>query len=329
MHRIQQLDEEGGWHYDSQTGNLVKESVEGDRHERFSWSIASLGGPGRVEALRSFFRTLSEDKHVTLAIITRGNIGCVQLVLHNCGLLKYFTGGVFGNIGDRYGATEFDLSFNNDVSLSSLEGDEDHASWSRKTDVIRRLMGDKYEPNEAVFVEDDIKELRAAAKLCRGVYVSERRGMTDDNFQEILSLCKRVTYPIAKTIDERGGVAESEKVSTGARSAEFASKRAWKMTTAPLPGGRLLNMQERQLERSADTDSTISHLRELSVFPLLGREWPEILSIIEESIVPCVRFEKARRRGGLWEVEASLPAVLSEAIVNGMAAVGLQWASCP
>ncbi|KAF4702135.1 hypothetical protein FOZ63_030131, partial [Perkinsus olseni] len=92
---------------------------------------------------------------------------------------------------------------------------------------------------------------------------------------------------------------------------------------------RLLNMQERQLERSADTDSTISHLRELSVFPLLGREWPEILSIIEESIVPCVRFEKARRRGGLWEVEASLPAVLSEAIVNGMAAVGLQWASCP
>ncbi|KAF4711442.1 hypothetical protein FOZ63_021940 [Perkinsus olseni] len=190
MHRIQQLDEEGGWHYDSQTGKLVKDSVEGDRHEKFSWSIASLGGAARVETLRSFFRTLSEDKHVTLAIITRGNIGCVQLVLHNCGLLKYFTGGVFGNIGDRYGATEFDLSFNNSVSLSSLEGDEDHASWSRKTDVIRRLMGDKYEPNEAVFVEDDIKELIAAAKLCRGVYVSERRGMTDDNFQEILSLCK-------------------------------------------------------------------------------------------------------------------------------------------
>ncbi|KAF4677976.1 hypothetical protein FOZ62_022868, partial [Perkinsus olseni] len=197
MHRIQQLDEEGGWHYDSQTGKLVKvtewaclsrDSVEGDRHEKFSWSIASLGGAARVETLRSFFRTLSEDKHVTLAIITRGNIGCVQLVLHNCGLLKYFTGGVFGNIGDRYGATEFDLSFNNSVSLSSLEGDEDHASWSRKTDVIRRLMGDKYEPNEAVFVEDDIKELIAAAKLCRGVYVSERRGMTDDNFQEILSL---------------------------------------------------------------------------------------------------------------------------------------------
>ncbi|KAF4679951.1 hypothetical protein FOZ60_014293, partial [Perkinsus olseni] len=171
MHRIQQLDEEGGWHYDSQTGNLVKESVADDHQEKFSWSIASLGGAARVETLRSFFRTLSEDKHVTLAIITRGNIGCVQLVLHNCGLLKYFTGGVFGNIGDRYGATEFDLSFNNDVSLSSLEGDEDHASWSRKTDVIRRLMGDKYEPNEAVFVEDDIKELRAAAKLCRGVYV--------------------------------------------------------------------------------------------------------------------------------------------------------------
>ncbi|KAF4680233.1 hypothetical protein FOZ60_013847, partial [Perkinsus olseni] len=150
------------------------ESVEGDHHEKFSWSIASLGGAARVETLRSFFRTLSEDKHVTLAIITRGNIGCVQLVLHNCGLLKYFTGGVFGNIGDRYGATEFDLSFANDVSLSSLEGDEDHASWSRKTDVIRRLMGDKYEPNEAVFVEDDIKELRAAAKLCRGVYVREQ-----------------------------------------------------------------------------------------------------------------------------------------------------------
>ncbi|KAF4717432.1 hypothetical protein FOZ62_024910 [Perkinsus olseni] len=92
---------------------------------------------------------------------------------------------------------------------------------------------------------------------------------------------------------------------------------------------RLLNMPERQLGRSADANSTISHLRELSVFPSLGREWPEILSIIEESIVPCVRFEKARRRGGLWEVEASLPAVLSEAIVNGMAAVGLQWASCP
>ncbi|KAF4741832.1 hypothetical protein FOZ62_008895 [Perkinsus olseni] len=92
---------------------------------------------------------------------------------------------------------------------------------------------------------------------------------------------------------------------------------------------RLLNMQERQLGRSADTDSTISRLRELSVFPSLGREWPEILSIIEESIVPCVRFEKARRQGGLWKVEASLPAVLSEAIVNGMAAVGLQWASCP
>ncbi|KAF4753916.1 hypothetical protein FOZ62_024116, partial [Perkinsus olseni] len=104
-------------------------------------------------------------------------------------------------------------------------------------------------------------------------------------------------------------------------------RRHSKETTAY--GSRLLNMQERQLGRSADTDSTISHLRELSVFPSLGREWPEILSIIEESIVPCVRFEKAGRRGGLWEVEASLPAVLSEAIVNGMAAVGLQWASCP
>mmetsp|Transcript_15504 Transcript_15504/g.13164 ORF Transcript_15504/g.13164 Transcript_15504/m.13164 type:complete len:180 (-) Transcript_15504:2-541(-) len=176
MHRVKELDDEGGWEYDPKTGKLVKlpDSVANSSYMPFSWSIASLGGPSRVETLRTFFETL-KDRHVALAVITRGNIGCVQLVLQNCGLLKYFTDGVYGNIGDAYGVTDFDSSVEDDESLAALEGDKEHASWSRKSDVIQKLMGTEYRHEEAVLVEDDINELRSAARYCRGVFVSERR----------------------------------------------------------------------------------------------------------------------------------------------------------
>ncbi|KAF4658378.1 hypothetical protein FOL47_008001 [Perkinsus chesapeaki] len=187
MHRVKQLDDEGGWDYDPKSGKLVKMLKKSN--VGFTWSMASLGGPTRVETLRTFFKTL-EEKQVALAVITRGNIGCVQLILQNCGLLKYFTDGVYGNIGDAYGVTDFDSSVQYDDSLASLEGDKDHASWSRKTDVIQRLMGAEYRPEEAVLVEDDINELRSAARYCRGVFVSERHGMTSDNLKEVLSMCK-------------------------------------------------------------------------------------------------------------------------------------------
>ncbi|EEQ99420.1 hypothetical protein Pmar_PMAR002517 [Perkinsus marinus ATCC 50983] len=136
MHRVKQLDEDAGWHYDQRTGKLTKSAESADSKQKYSWSVASLGGPDRVNALRLFFRTLSEQKHVALAVITRGNIGCVQLVLQNCGLLEYFKGGVFGNIGDVYGESVFDKSCRDDDSLSSLEGDEDHGSWSVTSDWL-------------------------------------------------------------------------------------------------------------------------------------------------------------------------------------------------
>ncbi|KAF4671440.1 hypothetical protein FOZ61_000062 [Perkinsus olseni] len=76
-------------------------------------------------------------------------------------------------------------------------------------------------------------------------------------------------------------------------------------------------------------DEAIGGLKASGILPCNGRAWSQITAAIETSILPCLRAEKMRPPDPWNARQASVPAILSEALVYGMSAAGVQWASCP
>ncbi|CAL1128508.1 unnamed protein product, partial [Cladocopium goreaui] len=149
-----------------------------------SWTAGALGGPDRVEELRVFFSDL-KAAGAKLTIITKGNVGACRFLLQEEGLLGFFEK-VFGMLGQFYGESEFDQE---NKQPSELEGTPDCQLPDMKVNLIQALMSQAgLSTNEAALVEDDAAEIASVKGVCRSVFVSERKGMTAGEMQELRSM---------------------------------------------------------------------------------------------------------------------------------------------
>ena len=145
---------------------------------------AHWAGPDRVEELRVFFSDL-KAAGAKLTIITKGNVGACRFLLQEEGLLGFFEK-VFGMLGQFYGESEFDQE---NKQPSELEGTPDCQLPDMKVNLIQALMSQGgLSTNEAALVEDDAAEIASVKGVCRSVFVSERKGMTAGEMQELRSM---------------------------------------------------------------------------------------------------------------------------------------------
>lgn len=181
IYRISDLNNSGKWGYNGATGKVE------DHAEGASWTSSALGGLDRVQKLRDMF-TEFRNAGIKMTIITKGNVGAVQLLLTKEGLLDFFET-VFGLIGDSYGESEFDVGH----ALSPFEGTEENRLNTSKAELIYNLMAQQElnKVEDAILVEDDIAEIQSVDGICKSLYVRERRGMTDvemDNLRTMVGL---------------------------------------------------------------------------------------------------------------------------------------------
>ena len=153
-----------------------------------------LTGPERVGQLGIFFSSLKASG-VRLSIITKGNVGACRYLLEHEGLLQHFEQ-VFGMLGQFYGESDFDRA---NPEPSSLEGSSDCELRESKVNLIRSLMSrESLAVEEACLVEDDAQEISSVQGICRSVFVTERRGMTESEMNELRSLAGAVAADGAK-----------------------------------------------------------------------------------------------------------------------------------
>ena len=149
-----------------------------------SWTACALGGPERVGQLGSFFASLKASG-VRLSIITKGYVGACRYLLEQEGLLQHFEQ-VFGMLGQFYGESDFDRT---NLEPSSFEGSSDYELRKSKASLICSLMSrESLAVEEACLVEDDAQEIASVQGICRSVFVSKRRGMTESEMNELRSL---------------------------------------------------------------------------------------------------------------------------------------------
>mmetsp|Transcript_20925 Transcript_20925/g.53218 ORF Transcript_20925/g.53218 Transcript_20925/m.53218 type:complete len:273 (+) Transcript_20925:52-870(+) len=167
IHRIGQLQADR-WVYDERVGRIAASPKGG------TWTSAALGGPERVEDLRQFFRELRENGAI-LTIVTKGYVGAVRKTLHEEGLLQFFHH-IYGNVGKEYGEAALDRE---NPPVSEFEGTRENALTKSKAALIAGLLREaRVKGEEAVLVEDDPREIESVERVCRSVFVQERRGMT-------------------------------------------------------------------------------------------------------------------------------------------------------
>lgn len=126
------------------------------------------------------------EKEVELVICTKGLVGTVRKCLEEVELNAYFAE-VYGNIGDRYGETEYDLMVNkSDPEIVRFLGAVSSAGWRSKSSLIALLMEQRgLKHSEACLVEDDEDEIWKADPVCRTIFVADRAGMTAEHFETL------------------------------------------------------------------------------------------------------------------------------------------------
>ncbi|OLP91074.1 hypothetical protein AK812_SmicGene27253 [Symbiodinium microadriaticum] len=181
IHRLKLLNAKAQYIYQSSNGMVVP-CAAGAKGS--SWTACALGGPERVGQLGSFFASLKASG-VRLSIITKGYVGACRYLLEQEGLLQHFEQ-VFGMLGQFYGESDFDRT---NLEPSSFEGSSDYELRKSKASLICSLMSrESLAVEEACLVEDDAQEIASVQGICRSVFVSKRRGMTESEMNELRSL---------------------------------------------------------------------------------------------------------------------------------------------
>ena len=89
-------------------------------------------------------------------------------------------------LGQFYGESDFDQA---NKQPSELEGTADCQLPDAKAKLIQALMSQEgLSTGEAVLVEDDPAEIASVQGICQSVFVSERKGMTTAELEELRSM---------------------------------------------------------------------------------------------------------------------------------------------
>jgi magnesium-transporting ATPase (P-type) len=251
IHRIMELNAAGKWSYMTQTGTVTV--VPLGTAGGCSWTAAALGGSNRVQSLRLFFSKL-KDRGVKLTIITKGNVGAVRCLLAQENLLDMFEE-VFGMIGESgYPMNDYD---HDHQEVSEYEGTLNAQLKGRKADLIKTLMFSKgLSGDEALLVEDDPAEVKSVQGLCKGFFISARKGMTDSEMASILQMA-----PAAFAGEDRRSpsaldtimlfvpgknISDADRTKIEARNADLASKalRSLLVAICPLSAAEFVQLQQ-------------------------------------------------------------------------------------
>jgi len=212
--------------------------AELDTHPAFEaqggFALAMLGGQERVDKLQACFEEL-RSRGVELLVCTKGLVGPCRRCLTNTGLIDYFEM-VYGLTGEDYGFGPHDERLRGsgppDSEESKLLGTSASAGWNTKAELIMRLrksggildkLPKDLQQEEAMLVEDDIREIQSARGISRTLFVTDASGMTEPDLGELISLAPpkplpKPTPPPAPTVPKKeGGV--REKSSKSAKSA--------------------------------------------------------------------------------------------------------------
>ena len=145
---------------------------------------STRAGAERVGELRAFLSDL-KSAGAKLSIITKGNVGACRFLLQEENLLQFFEK-VFGMVGVFYGESDFDCAH---PEPSELEGTSDCELRESKANLIRALMSrEGLLMHQAALVEDDPAEIASVSGICESVFVSERKGMTAVELEQLRSM---------------------------------------------------------------------------------------------------------------------------------------------
>jgi len=148
--------------------------AELDRRHMHTGGFAAevMGGISRVAALRTMLTVLS-GCDIDCLVCTQGLVGPVSKVLSQAGLLMYFSG-VYGNTGDIYGQTVFDMAAQVESSDIDLLGKRD-AQIKSKKDFIQKYMRDHgFLHHDVLFVDDTIDEINPLKGVCQTFHVTSQ-----------------------------------------------------------------------------------------------------------------------------------------------------------
>lgn len=157
--------------------------------DRGGFGLVALGGTERLEMLRHFFSDM-ETAGVKVVLCTRGFVGPARKVLHDAGLLAYFSH-VYGSVGGR-AEDAYDLSIAKKAmaeDLSQFLGNSTNEWGTSKGLTVTLIMRDHgLVMDETIFVDDDEREIATARGVCRTMWVQSGQGITRDNLQDLRRL---------------------------------------------------------------------------------------------------------------------------------------------
>eukprot|EP00930_Biecheleria_cincta_P046942 TRINITY_DN32467_c0_g1_i1.p1 TRINITY_DN32467_c0_g1~~TRINITY_DN32467_c0_g1_i1.p1 ORF type:complete len:301 (-),score=58.73 TRINITY_DN32467_c0_g1_i1:99-1001(-) len=172
----------------------IAELSESEFKAQGGFAQTVFGGSARVEDVRALLCGLREEG-TELVVCTKGLVGPVSKILDSLELLSYFSQ-VYGNIGCKYGANPYDLeTMAAEAAEETLKlvGSDEQGDWTSKAELISKLMRSKgLSRDQCVLVEDDPKEIRRAARVCRTIHVTEAAGVTKEHASALLRMAEKV-----------------------------------------------------------------------------------------------------------------------------------------
>ena len=116
-----------------------------------SWSVASLGGKARVNALKRFFRDLY-DMDARLVVCTKGYVDTVRKIMQDVDIERYFA--------RFYGRSDVEYQRGAVDPTGEPDDDRKRTNWTSKGQVLKELVREyNLAKEEAVLIDDDIREL--------------------------------------------------------------------------------------------------------------------------------------------------------------------------
>jgi len=172
-------------------GQLVQ-LAELDKNQMFAsqggFAVAALGGASRIAEVRSLLEDY-QRAGIENIVCTKSYVGSVRRILGQVGLLSYFTK-VYGNLGEAYGANDYDRKVRQQGVLSKEEerliGTPDLGGWKSKGQLIAQCLRERgIKGVDALFIDDTQQEINNVEGTCKTFLVQPAHGLTTQHMAQL------------------------------------------------------------------------------------------------------------------------------------------------
>jgi len=177
----------------TERGQLAR-ITELDQTQQFrsqgGFATAMMGGASRIAQLSDMLSLLRSSR-VECMVCTRGLVGPVRKILHQIGLLSYFSG-TYGNTGETYGHCDYDLTADPGQDICFIGGPECQIPASKQEFVQTYMIQRRLSFDDVLFIDDTMSEITMMEDTCQTIHVASKGGMGPELFEEI---CQRAAEP--------------------------------------------------------------------------------------------------------------------------------------